>query len=257
MDATILARQMFRCLHTRIPAVAIAGVLIFGWTAIDAAPIPQAANPKATLPVSITGISPKIAAAISPGGIEFPPEVTITGQGFRPGAQVTVGSQTAAIVSVTSTEIHVTVSGQAAGVVDLTVTNSDGSLATQPKAFTYTTGPFIYGISPQTGSAATPTVVEITGGNFTNDSVVMFGELAAPIQFFFSTSSIEVQVPANAAVASDKSVVAVTLKNSDGQSFTLPSAFTWTTSQAAPSISAPAPSPTSRKSIDPDSCGGL
>lgn len=244
-------------LNTRMITCVLAGALLFGSAAVRAVPTPQAANPARTQTVRITRITPRIAAAISPGGIEFPPEVTITGMGFQPGAQVIVGSQTAAILSVTPTEIRVTVAGQPAGVVDLTVTNSDGSSATQPNAFTYTTGPFLYGISPQTGNAAAPTIVDLTGGNFSNDSVVTFGGLVAPIQFFFSSSSMEVQVPANASVTGDKSVVAVTLKNSDGQAFTLPNAFTWTTSQAAPAISSPPPSPTSLKSVDPDSCGGL
>lgn len=243
--------------NTRMITAALVGALLFGSVAFGAAPIPQAARPAQSQAVSIAGITPAIAAAISAGGIELPAEVTIMGQGFRPGAQVIVGSQTAAILSITPTEIHVTVAGQAAGVVDVRVTNLDGSAATQFKSFTYTTGPFIYGISPQTGNTATATIVDLTGGNFSSDSVITFGGLAAPIQFFFSTSSIEVQVPANATAAGDTSVVAVTVKNSDGQTFTLPNAFTWTNSQAVPSISSPAPSPTSLKSIDPDSCGGL
>ena len=236
--------------------VALAAALTFGSAITGAAPIPQTAPAAPSQPISIAGISPKIAAATSPGDIAFPPEVTITGQGFRPGAQVMVGTQAATIVSVKPTEIHVTLAGQPVGVVDITVTNVDGTSASQPKAFTYTTGPFIYGVSPQMGDAATPTVVDIIGGNFSNDSVVTFGGLAAPIQFLFSTSSIEVQVPANgAAGANGRTPVAVTMKNSDGQSFTLPNAFTWATSQAAPANSSPAP--TSKKGIDPDSCGGL
>ena len=249
---------MFSPLHTRTIITVFAAALAFSSIVAGAAPSPQAAFSASSQPVSIAGISPKIAAATSPGTIAFPPEVTITGQGFRPGAQVMVGSQTAAIVSVKPTEIHVTLGGQTAGVVDVAVTNPDGSSASQPKAFTYTTGPFIYGISPQTGNAAAPTVVDITGGNFSNDSVVTFGELAAPIQFFFSASSIEVQAPANSTVgANGRTPVAVTVKNSDGQTFTLPNAFTWTSSQPAPAISSPEPSPSSKEGVDPDSCGGL
>jgi len=247
---------MFSFLYARTLSAVFAAALAFGSMAAGAA-IPQAAPSVSSQPVSIAGISPKIAAATSPGTIAFPPEVTITGQGFRPGAQVTVGSQIAAIVSVKPTEIHVTLSGQTAGVVDLTVTNSDGSSATQPKAFTYTTGPFLYGISPQTGDAANPTIVEVTGGNFSNDSVVTFGGLAAPIQSFFSTSAMEVQVPANSTVgATGRTAVAVTVKNSDGQTFTLPDAFIWASSQPTPAISSPTTDPTSKKGVDPDSCGG-
>lgn len=175
------------------------------------------------------------------GGIAFPVEVTVTGQGFRPGVTVTIGSQPAGVVSATTTEIHATIPGEAAGTVNVTVANSDGTSASLPTAFTYTTGPVVYSISPQTGSATQPTVVTITGGNLANDSTVTVGGLAAPIQYFFSATSLEAQVPPNPALdASGKASGAVTVTNSDGQSFTLPDAFTWTRSPS-PSATSPAP----------------
>ena len=178
-----------------------------------------------------------------PGGIAFPVEVTITGLGFRPGVTVTIGSRNAGVVSASATEIHVTIPGEPAGTVNVTVANSDGTSAALPKAFTYTTGPVVYSISPQTGSATQPTVVTITGGNLTIDSTVTVGGLAAPIQYFLSATSLEARVPANPALdASGETSGAVTVTNSDGQTFTLPNAFTWT---RAPSPSATSPAPVS------------
>jgi hypothetical protein len=230
---------------------ASAGILAISSIASGAAPEPQAAS-AASQSITVSQVMPKIAAAIEPGAIAFPPEITITGQGFRPGAQVKIGSQAVGVLSVAPTEIHATAGGQAAGIVDVTVTNPDGSSATQSKSFTYTTGPFIYAISPQMGDAAMPTLVQITGGNFANDSEITFGELAAPIQFLFSSASVQVQVPANSATSREKTSVAVAVKNSDGQTFTLPGAFTWIASGPVPSIT---PEPTSKTSVDPDSCG--
>jgi large repetitive protein len=141
--------------------------------------------------------------------------------------------------------------------MDVTVANPDGTAATLPKAFTYTTGPVIYGISPQTGSATEPTVVTITGGNFSSDSAVTIGGLAAPVQFFFSSASLEAQVPANSGVPQGgKTSQAVTVTNSDGQSFTLPNAFTWSDSQKPSAAPKSSPAPTSNNKSAADSCGG-
>jgi hypothetical protein len=176
-----------------------------------------------------------------PGGIAFPVEVTITGQGFRPGVAVMIGTAAAGIVSSTSTEIRATIPGEPAGAVDVVVANPDGTSATLPKAFAYTTGPVVYSVAPQTGSATGPTVVTITGGNLASDSTVSVGGLAAPIQFLFSATSLEAQVPANPQVAPGGTISgAVTVTNSDGQSFTLPNAFTWSDARSP----SPAPSPT-------------
>lgn len=235
----------------RLFPVLFMAALISG--AAGAAPGPQAGTPASPQPISITSMNPKVSAAIPAGGISFPTEVTITGRGFLPGAQVMIGKESASIVSVAPTEIHITVPGQPAGVVDVTVTNPSGSSTTQPKFFTYTTGPVIYAISPQTGSASAPTEVHITGGNFSVDSVVTFGGMQAEIQSFFSATSLDVQVPANAGAG--KTAVEVIVKNPDGQSFALPNGFTWTSS--APASSAPSPAPTSKNSAGADACGGL
>lgn len=252
----ISSQAVWGFFSTRLMAIVCGGALILGAVSARAATPPQAASKAASQPIRIAEVSPNVAAAIASGGISFPTEVTIKGQGFLTGATVSIGSRAVDILTVSETEIHITVPGQPAGVMDVTVTNPDGSSTVLPKSFTYTTGPVIYRISPQTGNAGTPTVIDLTGANFSSDSAVTVGGQPAPIQFLFSATSLEVQVPANVALpAGDKTAVAVTVKNPDGQTFTLPNAFTWTVSRPAPSI--PQPSPTSQKAASPDSCEGL
>jgi hypothetical protein len=226
---------------TRLLPVLLAGALSLGVGA--AAPTPQAGTPAAGSPsIKVTGISPSAAPAVATGEIAFPAEVKVTGENFLPGATVQIGSQNAGIVSVSATEIHALAPGEAVGTVDVTVTNPSGTSATLSKAFAYTTGPLVYGISPQTGNATEETVIVITGGNLANDSTVTVGGKAAPIQFYFSRASLRAQVPANTEVASGgKTVGAVTVTNSDGQSFTLPDAFTWTREPSATPGAAPVP----------------
>jgi IPT/TIG domain-containing protein len=254
------ARSIFCFSATRLLLALLAGALSFGALAVGAAPTPQAGN--ATPPsrsISVAAINPSVAAAMPAGGIAFPVEVTITGQNFRPGVTVMIGPTGAGIVSATATEIHATIPGEPAGAVDVVVANPDGTSITLPKAFTYTTGPVVYGVSPQTGNAAEPTVVMITGGNFASDSTITVGGLATPILFLFSATSLEAQVPANPAVdAGGKISGAVTVTNSDGQSFTLPNAFTWSdarTPSPAPSRT-PSAAPTSSNQAAANSRGG-
>jgi len=228
-----------------------------------AAPIPQAGTPAPPAPaVSVTSVSPPIAAAIVPGGVGFPVELTVTGKNFRPGASVKLGKRDGGVVSVSDTRILVTTPGESAGIVDVTVVNPDGTSATLLKGFTYTTGPIVYAISPKTGSAMMPTVITINGANLTGDSVVTVGEQPAPISLFFSSTSLEVQAPANTAVpAGGTASGAITVKNPDGQTFTLPNAFTWSnrpdTAPSPPASPSPAasPSPVSRSTTGQASAG--
>jgi hypothetical protein len=202
----------------------------------------QVANP--SLPSqrpTVTTVNPATAAATMLGGIAFPTPATVTGSNFRPGATVKIGAEFALTVSVSPTKIEVSVPGQAAGTVDVTVTNTDGTSVTLPKGFTYSSGPIVYGLLPATGNAAMPTVVTVSGGNLQGDSAITVGGKPAPIQFFFSSGSLQAEVPPNTNVPADgKTSGAVVVTNADGQSFTLPNGFTWTSQQE------PAAAPVSR-----------
>jgi hypothetical protein len=258
MTMATTARSTFHFLATWLLPLFLAGALSFGSASVGAAPIPQGGNSAAgSQAIGAVAINPSAAAAMPAGGIAFPIEVTITGQNFRAGVTVRIGSQPAGIVSLTATEIHATIPGAPVGTVDVSVTNLDGTSATLAKAFTYTTGPVVYSISPQTGSADQPTAVTIIGGNLSRDSAVTVGGLAAPIQFFLSSSSLEAKVPAKTALPpGGKTSGAVTVTNSDGQSFTLPNAFTWSDSPKPSPAPTSSPSPTSSNKPTADSCGG-
>ncbi len=260
MTMATTARSTFRFLATCLVPILLAGALFLDSAPNSAAAIPQAgSSASGSQAISVVAVNPSVAAAMTPGGIAFPIEVTITGQNFLPGVAVTIGSQAAGIVSASATQIRATIPGRPAGMVDVTVANPDGTSTTLPKAFTFTTGPVIYAISPQTGSATAPTVVTIRGGNLASDSAVTVGGLAAPIRFFLSSASLEAQVPPNTAVTPGGKVSgAVTVTNSDGQSFTLPNAFTWSDSAKPSPSGAPnsSPAPTSSNKSAADSRGG-
>ena len=213
---------------------------------IAATPVPQGAStPSTSASIRVISISPPIAPAAPAGSLVAPREVIITGENFQPGAAVKVGDRFSGVVSVSPTQIQATVLGEPAGIVDVIVSNPDGSTATLPKGFTFTTGPIVYGISPQTGTAAGATAVTISGGNLQPDSKILVGGQPAAIQQYFSSLLLTAQVPANAAAASANDPVSadVTITNPDGQSFTLPKAFTWTGRQATGASSQGASTP--------------
>jgi ELWxxDGT repeat protein len=63
--------------------------------------------------------------------------VEIEGRGFDEGAQVTVGGNSATIISLTATKIRISTPAHAAAVVDVKVTNPSGISSTLRDAFTY------------------------------------------------------------------------------------------------------------------------
>jgi thermitase len=67
--------------------------------------------------------------------------VTITGTAFQPGATVTFDGLTAAVTSVTSTQVIVIAPAHASGSVDVAITNPDGQSGTMPHGFAYYSAP--------------------------------------------------------------------------------------------------------------------
>lgn len=109
--------------------------------------------------------------------------VTITGQNFDLNntgtATVKFGNNSAAVVSVTDTQIKAN-APSGSGAVDIRVTTSAGyvsAINTSVDRFTY--GPGITGISPNKGSASGGTSVVISGGGFTGATAVKFGNNSA------------------------------------------------------------------------------
>ncbi|MFI5173355.1 MAG: IPT/TIG domain-containing protein [Terriglobia bacterium] len=157
--------------------------------------------------------------------------VTINGSDFVTGAVVSFGSTAASTTFVSSTQLTaVSPPAAAAGAVTLKVQNPDGQSATLPGAFTYTQATALAPqfaasnpISPNSGSTSGGTGVTLNGSNFVTGAVVSFGSATASTTFVSSTQLTAVSPPAAAAGA-----VTLKVQNPDGQSATLPGAFTYT-----------------------------
>ncbi|HEV7926346.1 MAG TPA: IPT/TIG domain-containing protein [Verrucomicrobiae bacterium] len=164
--------------------------------------------------------------------------LTITGANFIVGATVTLGSNAAtAVAVVSSTTITATTPAGAAGAVSVKVTNSDGQSATLANGFTYIApAPTVTSVSPNTGSTSGGAAVTITGTNFATGATVAFGANAATAVTVVSSTGITATTPAGSAGA-----VGVKVTNSDGQSATLASGFTYAASIPAPTVSSVSP----------------
>ncbi len=189
---------------------------------------------------SITSVSP--ATGLSLGGTA----VTITGAGFLAGAKVAFAASgelsprtgTSVIVSADGTQITATTPAHAAGQVDVVVTNRGGGKATKTGAFTFSAAPApdITTLSVASGTSLGGTQLTISGTNFSAGTTVSFGGTAAASAAALNATTITARTPGHAAGAVD-----VTVTLADGQSDTLPSAFTFNAA-APPTITSVTPS---------------
>jgi hypothetical protein len=123
---------------------------------------------------TVTGVSP--AAGSTAGGTS----VTITGTGLTGVTSVNFGSTAATGVNVNSdTSVTATSPAGAAGTVDVVVQNAAGfSPTSAADQFTYTNGPTVTAVSPDSGPVAGGTSVTVTGANLTGATAVNFGTTA-------------------------------------------------------------------------------
>jgi hypothetical protein len=149
--------------------------------------------------------------------------VTLTGTSFQPGATVAFGSEQATAVTVlSSVQINAMLPPESAGTVDVTVTNPDGESVSLSSAFTYTTAPLVYSVSPITGPVTGGTTVTVTGGGFESGAEVSFGGVAASSVTFVSSNELQAVAPASAA-----GTVSIVVTNPDSETGTLESAFSF------------------------------
>jgi hypothetical protein len=168
---------------------------------------------------TVTSITPNTGTAS--GGTS----VTITGTGFLTGATVSLGGTAATNVNVVSaTSITATTTAHAAGAVTVTVTNTDAQSGSLTNGYTYSSNPAptVTSISPNTGLSTGGTAVTITGTGFLAGATVSLGGTAATGVNVVSSTSITATTPAHAAGA-----VTVTVTNSDAQSGSLASGYTY------------------------------
>jgi hypothetical protein len=173
-------------------------VLCSFFCGLPAAQLAQAQAP------TVSTVTPNIGATT--GGVK----VTIAGSNFQGGATVMFGTVSATSVTfVSATQLTAVTPKHAAGTVAVSVTDSGGTGAL-PSAYTFTTGPVVWGVSPMSGPIAGGNVVALTGVNLKPVTQVLFGSSLATIQ---STAAGKVVVAAPSGVGR----VNVTVQSSYGK----------------------------------------
>ncbi len=131
--------------------------------------------------------------------------MSITGTGFTGTSAVHFGLLSAPFVIIDANHITATAPAQSAGVYDVTVTTPSGtSVNTINDNYTYTDGPTVTDVSPDTGpsSGVPATFVTITGTNFIvggSGMTVKFGSTATTNFTVTTTTTINVIAPAHSA----------------------------------------------------------
>jgi hypothetical protein len=138
-------------------------------------------------------------------------KVTINGTNFvNSNLAATFGGVAATSVTfVSSTKSTAVTPKHSAGEVTVGVSDSNGS-GSLANAYTYTAGPVVFSISPDSGKPAGGNVVKLLGANLKTVTSVLFGTSAATIQ---STGPSEVDVVAPSGAGSTN----VTVQNPQGK----------------------------------------
>ena len=121
-------------------------------------------------------------------------KVTINGTNFVNNSLVVKfgGVAATSVTFVSATQLTAVTPAHAGGKVDVSVSDSNGN-GDLPNAYTYTAGPVVFTVSPNSGAPAGGNVVKLLGANLKPVNQVMFGSSAATIQ---TTSPGEVDVVA-------------------------------------------------------------
>jgi hypothetical protein len=125
--------------------------------------------------------------------------IVIRGTNFTTASVVTIGGVVAPMVFVDPTTLTITSPpSPAAAAVHVRVTTSSGqSPETPADVFTYTNGPIIDSLNPDTGPTLGATIVVITGKNFSAPVSITFGGIAATSFNINSATQITVLSPPN------------------------------------------------------------
>jgi hypothetical protein len=199
----------------------LAGALAYS----DAPPPPPPPGPP-----SLSSLSP--ATGPDTGGTS----VGVSGANFAAGVTVLFDGVAASVSQVTATTLTALTPPHADGPVTVTVQNPDGQSASLAAAFTYQVpppppAPVLSGVAPATGLTTGGDAVVLSGSAFAAGATVTFGGVAATVVSTNGTT-LDVKTPPHAAGG-----VAVAVRNPDGQTATLPAAYTY----QAPVVGLPAP----------------
>lgn len=167
--------------------------------------------------LSISGASP--ATGPTCGGTV----VTIKGNGFQAGAAVKFGgSQSTAVTVTSSTQINAMSPAGSSGTVSITVTDPNAVSASLSSGFTYSSGPAVSSVSPNSGPVTGGTTVKILGSGFQSGASVTFGGIAATSVTLVSSTELQAVSPVSPA-----GTVSIGVTNTDLQGATLASAFAY------------------------------
>jgi hypothetical protein len=163
---------------------------------------------------TITSVAPNIGPTA--GGRK----VTITGTNFVNNALAVKfgGDAGTSVTFVSSVQLTAVTPAHAGGSVAVAVTDSNGT-GSLANAYTYTPGPVVFTISPNSGKPAGGNVVKLLGANLKSVTSVLFGTSAATIQ---STGPSEVDVVAPSGAGSTN----VTVQNPQGK-YTVSNGYTY------------------------------
>lgn len=149
--------------------------------------------------------------------------VTITGKGFQSGASVKFGSlQSTAVTVASSTQISALTPSESSGTVGISVNDPNGQSASLPSSFTFTSGPSVTSVSPNSGPVTGGTTVTILGSGFQSGASVQFGGVAATSAMLVSSTELKAVSP-----ASTGGTVSVSVTDTSSQTSTLASAYTY------------------------------
>lgn len=174
---------------------------------------------------------PTIASVVpDAGAIAGGTTITITGTDFVSGSVVTLDSLPCTSQTVvSSTSITCVTPAHAVGAVSLAVTNPDAANASS--TYTYQLAPTVTSVAPSNGPMSGGTVVTVNGSDFLTGATVDFGGSGCTVSAV-SATSITCTTTAHATGA-----VTVTVTNTDNQSGTLATGFTFDPAPTLSSIS--------------------
>lgn len=190
-EAKVLGSHPAECAVVVEVPPGIGSVVVKAWGDGGATIFPQSYAYLPTL--TVASVSPQVGPAA--GGTK----IKVAGTHFTEGMQVLVGPLAAAkVVFISETEIEATTPPGSPGLADVTVVSATGS-AVRKAAFLYTVKePQVWAITPDYGSMAGGTFIEILGAGFTQDALVFIGDNLASSVKVKSYGLIQAYTPINA-----------------------------------------------------------
>lgn len=232
---TVLVNDVPAVNVTRVSATQVTAATPPGTPGVVNVVLANTDGQEASLVAAFAYVAPPGVTAISPtngpslGGTR----ITITGADFQPGLTVRIGGSPAfgAVMTTPNTVTAITPSSMA-GLADVEVQNPDGQRGLLADAFTFDGAPALSALSPTVGSTAGGTVVTLTGTGFLAGAEVIFGTQPSSQVTVVSPTTLTAVAP-----AAPMSVVGVTVRNADGQTVNLSSAFRYVDAPVVSSVS--------------------